>query len=629
MSRYFRLFAPLCLLSAAPLFGQIAFLPEPLPTPLKLPPGNIEVLQIDTTGSYMGDAVRIVDCPKDADEPFGTCGNELFGGPAIWNSHLSGAIQIKFYDPVAGISHFEVTHPFNLTGNDTTMTAPQMYIFPVTNNVVLDTFNTISSGDLNLITGQVTNLTYSLIWNNLWYGALGTVNPQLKPPAFTFPGTYGMALANFAQRPDGLLDFTFYGSTFLPLGSNTNGDPVRIPMALSGPYLNLGNIQVPGMSLHPHIRITTVPDSQPACDPNCIKFTPNSTMQMTLNPRFSAIGDDYTLNIPQLGFVPAGSPKPEGHSEIQGTIQIQFGQPNGNYVPVIIRSLAPNGLLVPPPTFPIPGLSLGFFGADTHLKFPLQTFPVVGVVVVDDPFDFAFGDLDLTTGQIVGGLTWRSFWDHTLLDAVLAQNATRGLIPFSFQQRGPAQFQTGPNGEYMFRYDSTTLLPFTNYIWPNPDYTNPSASWVAGPGSYAQPFVRIQAALSTDTPTSVMSGGQNNIKSTYGETFTYQYSIPCSGTGAASFTYSNNGEIESKHGGTFTLTKLSAVSCINSLSSTQTTGNYDSLQFTAYGKWSHDSNPHIATVNISTNPSAPYVSVLIDGSSLSNADTSPAVTPVP
>ena len=249
--------------------------------------------------------------------------------------------------------------------------------------------------------------------------------------------------------------------------------------------------------------------------------------------------------------------------------------------------------------------------------------------MVDDPFDFAFGDLDMTTGRFVGGLTWRSFWNHNLLQAVLDQNGPRGLIPFSFQQRGPALFETGANGQAMFRYDSTTLLPFTNYIWPNPDYNNPALSWVAGPGSYAQPFVKIQAAAATDQTTSVMSGGQNSLKSTYGESFSYQYSIPCSGMGQASFTYTNGGEIEPKHAGTFTATKLAAVSCINSVGSTKGPGEYDSLQFTTYGKWSKDDDPHLATVNISTRPDAPYVSILIDGSSLSNADTSPAVTPVP
>jgi hypothetical protein len=127
-----------------------------------------------------------------------------------------------------------------------------------------------------------------------------------------------------------------------------------------------------------------------------------------------------------------------------------------------------------------------------------------------------------------------------------------------------------------------------------------------------------------------MSGGQSNQTSTYGETFSYQYSIPCAGTGPVpTFTYTNKGEVASGHAGTFTLTRLAAVSCINSLTSTAGPGNYDSLQFTAYGTWSADSNPHFATVNVSTNPSAPYISILIDGNTLSNADIAPTLAPVP
>ena len=121
MTRNIGLLALLCLASRGSLPGQTAFIPTPLATPLKLPPGNVEVLQIDTTGSYMGDAVRAVDCPNNADEPFGTCGNELFGGVGLWNSHLTGAIQITFSTPRNGVTHFQISHPFDLAGTDTTM----------------------------------------------------------------------------------------------------------------------------------------------------------------------------------------------------------------------------------------------------------------------------------------------------------------------------------------------------------------------------------------------------------------------------------------------------------------------------------------------------------------------------
>ena len=91
MTRNIGLLALLCLASRGSLLGQTAFIPTPLATPLKLPPGNVEVLQIDTTGSYMGDAVRAVDCPNNADEPFGTCGNELFGGAIHLDDDVAAA----------------------------------------------------------------------------------------------------------------------------------------------------------------------------------------------------------------------------------------------------------------------------------------------------------------------------------------------------------------------------------------------------------------------------------------------------------------------------------------------------------------------------------------------------------
>ena len=100
---------------------------ENLPQPLRLPPGLRQALRINKDISYAGDAVKILDCPDDADNPFGTCGNLLFGGLAMWDSHLSGFVEIRFYPPRDNIAHFEITHPGNLVGDDTIMQAPQLY----------------------------------------------------------------------------------------------------------------------------------------------------------------------------------------------------------------------------------------------------------------------------------------------------------------------------------------------------------------------------------------------------------------------------------------------------------------------------------------------------------------------
>lgn len=595
---------------------------DPLPVPLRLPPGNIQMLYLDRDASYMGDAVRIVDCPKKEDNPLGVCGNLVFGGVAMWNTHLSGNIIIKFYPPINDVSHFELSHPFNLvSGDDVVMTAPQLYSYVIKQSTLLDPLSQVSTGDLNLVTGEVTNLNYKAIFSNNWYNDLVLVNPKLKPPAFTFPGTYGSAEATFEQRADGLLDFTFYGSTFLPLGSNVNGDPLRVPMPMCGPLVQCASLQVPGMSLHPHVRISSKQLTDLPCRGTCMPIQPNSVMEFTLNTRFSTIGDDFKLNIPQLGGGGLGS------SQMQGRIQVQFGNRHGKFLPVAINALPPGGLLVPPPPFPINGLSLGFVGFDENLVFPKATYKVQGVAITDDPFDIPVGELNLETGTVVGGLLWRTFWNTSLLNAILVQNNGR-LLPQSFFMRGPALFQVGQNAQNMFRYNGSEYRPFEGFTFPSTDYTDPSRSYTAGPGSVLAPFFRMQAATPTDTPTLVMRGGQTNVLSSFGERFNYSYSISCNAPGApAEFEYTN--QSSGTTGGTFRMENIGSVQCLNSLNSTQPRGNYDTLTFTGFGTWSKNDDPHLATVQISLAPNAPYVSIQIDGGTLSNVNTKPNFVPEP
>ena len=129
----------------------------------------------------------------------------------------------------------------------------------------------------------------------------------------------------------------------------------------------------------------------------------------------------------------------------------------------------------------------------------------------------------------------------------------------------------------------------------------------------------MQAVLPTDTPVSVMSGSGANIVSTFNETFSYSYSIPCDAKGkATSFEYTNTAAGE--NGGTFKMENLASVMCLNSLTSRQPRGNYDTVVFTGYGR--------LATVQISVAPDAPYVGIQIDGT-LSNVDLKPHDISVP
>lgn len=365
---------------------------------LKLPPNNVEVLPIVHDTSFYSDAVKMVDCPNQTDEPFGICRNMLFGGHGLMSTHLQGYIQIRFSPPLNNVSHFEVTHPLNLIGDDTVMKAPQFYEMPALQTYVLDPFTDISAGDLNLTTGEVANLKYSVLVSNTWYNALTNVNPKLVGSPFSFPGPYGYAQAIFKQREDGLLDFTFLGGSFLPLTSNILGDPVRMPLPFCGPLTQCTGIQAQGSVLHPTLRISTVPENLPPCAPNCATLPVNGDMNFTTHSYATVLGDNFNLNVPPLGGVgPA-------RSQLTGRAHIQFGQPTGNFVPFVISGIPPEGLIGP--GGPIPPNTVGFayslLGSAEKIFFPLQTYFFNAVGTGDDPFDLAVGELNLTTGQAVG-----------------------------------------------------------------------------------------------------------------------------------------------------------------------------------------------------------------------------------
>jgi hypothetical protein len=593
-----------------------------LPVPLRLPPGLVQTLPVNRAGSYIADAVRVQDCPDDKDNPFGTCSSSLFGGYAMWSTHVTGFVEIRFYPPRNGISHFEVSHPGNLVGDDTDMQAPMFYEMPVQENRVLDAFEEITSGDLNLNTGEVRNLEYVVFISNSWYVALGQVNPSLKPPAFRFPGIYGSAHAKFEQREDGLLDFTFKGSSFLPLGNNVLGDPVKIPMPLCGPFLNCAGIETPGTSLHPQIRVTTKAPAGDPCGADCFIPQPNSVQEYTANTYYSSFGDVFTVNVPQLGG-PA-----EGRTHLQGRLMIQFGPANGDgTVPFAISTLPPGGLLAPIPDAPAPLdlFKITMLGHNERLFFPNYTYITADPVLLEDGFDPSIGLLDPTTGAVVGDLLYRGVPAQSLFSTIINLNITR--IPLdTFRHVGPARFSRGPNGENVFHYDGKLPLTFDTFLFPSPDYENPNAAFTSGPGSLLNPYMRFQAMQIVDQPRTARSGSAQNVRSSFNETFSYSYSVSCDPTSNAGavFEYTNQTE-----GGTFRMENLSWVSCINSLKSQRSVGDYDVISFTGYGSWSEDSDPHTANVQVSVTPGEEYVSIQIDGGLISAVHTKPPAPPIP
>jgi hypothetical protein len=592
----------------------LAVAQDKLPQPLTLPPGLEQTLSISKAGSYFGEAVKIQDCPDDKDNPLGLCNNVLFGGSAMFVSQLSGNIRLRFFPAADNIAQFQMTLPGGLRGDDVVERAPLSYQFPV-NGVRFSDGEPLAKGELDLTTGEVKNLDVRLCVASNILDAYKNLNPTLTGCEIRFPGIYGTAVARFEQRPDGLLDFTFFGSTFAPLGNNTNGlrdDKVRIPLPLcSSPGVCAG-MQAPGTSLRPRLRISTKDPDATDCGANCPDIPLNSIRVFTASAYHSSMGDRFDrLNIPELGG-PA-----VGWSHLSGRLYIQFGDRYGDLVPVVVWAIVPEGALVEPPPSPLPGFGINMLGVDGKVNFPNYSYVATDRIWTNDPFDFAVGVINVKTGRSVGDFVFRGLPIQTLFTVIQTLNAGRIALD-TFRYQGPAWFERGPNGSLVFRYNSEVFLDFATLLWPMPDY-NPARGFRAGEGSLLDPFLKFQATAGGEKPVVVKSGQISEVSS-FGDQVSLRYSIPCDISNKTySFEYTNSAN--ETRGGTFRLDTLSSVTCTNAGGSTAKPGDADIVTFSGFGTWSKDKDRHLATVQISTAPNSKFFIVQIDGGLVSNADT--------
>ncbi len=551
---------------------------------------------------------------------YGSTPNTLFGGVCLTQSHLQGTIRIKFTPPVDGVTHFEVTHGEGLTGNDGVLSAPQLFKLPAIMNKVGDVPGMISCGDLNLATGEVTNVQYTVQFMNSALLALVSVNPKLPPTPIAFPGQYGSAAATFEQRADGRLDFSFSGVTFMPLGGGFGGDQLRFPLPFSGPSMQFASIPGVGSALHPHLRISTKAPEGVPCGDNCPDIPTNTVREYTAFAHNSAFGDVFSLNIPELGGAATG------RSHLSGRVLIQFGERTRDSVPVTISTIVPGGVMAPPPDSPIaksfPGrLTLGLLGHDEVLHFPQAAYSMRGVCFVDDPFEFSVGSVDLKTGRLLGPLLYRGFIVQDILLALLMLEPRTPKSSFYF--RGPAAFERDASGQTVFGFSGTVRVPYPEgFKFPRPDL---QSTFTVGPGSALDPYLYIQAMDGIAPGPRGKSGGERGVVASNGERFSYNYSIPGYSAGQpASFEYVNE-----TSGGTFRMGSLVWVS-FSSAHRDCGPDECDVVTFTGIGLWSHDTQrPHLATVQISTAPGMPYVCIQIDGGLVSNVNTKPATAVLP
>ncbi|OFW35927.1 MAG: hypothetical protein A3J28_10430 [Acidobacteria bacterium RIFCSPLOWO2_12_FULL_60_22] len=614
---------------------------EELPTKLKLPPGLDQTLPLNKTASFFGDVLHAVDCAEDKDLPYGTCGNQLFGGQVMTDSHLNGNLRIRFFPPVNDVAHFEVIHG-TLHGDDGVLQSPQGYELPVLRPEVGDAPLFLSNGDLDLRTGGVANLKYYVLLRNSAIDILLDANPKIDRPVVVFPGIRGSVWARFEQRPDGLLDFTFRGSTFLALGRDAQGETIRFPMPYCNP-LHCANIPARGTSLHPHLYLSTKEPEGPECAPNCPDIPVNTIREFTVVTASSSFGDDFDLHIPQLGGAATG------RSHLLGRLQIQFGPWSGDTVSFVIQSMVPEGLLANPPKSPFgPGFVPSLLGQDEFLRFPLITYRLKKVALVDEPFDIIHGAVNLKTGRVIGEMPYPSFFVQDLALALFEQNDGRispDAFPVKVLKKLPSQpqttyglFEKGVNGQLVFRFSGEHKRTFFTYRFPSPDLVKGNSFLALSPFAELDLFLRIQAVQTVDTPRVRKTGAETNVLSSIGDRFSYSYSIPCNPAGESfSFEYTNFNPGTS--GGTFRMNRLAAVHCVNSRTSTLPPGDYDTVTFSGFGTWSKDkpdSAPRFVTGQISTSPQLPYVGILVfqnpdkdDNPILSSANIRPAEKPLP
>lgn len=631
---------------------QPTYIFDPLPTPLKLPPGNVETLPLNHRASFVGDGPKIVDCADPVpiafegdtmakEAQYGTCGNELFGGAMLFDSHLTGSLRIQFTPVTGSIVHFVVTQGL-LLGDDAIATAPLGYSFPVRNNQVTDG-NVLSSGDLDLTTGYANPNT--LKWNanflNTALLALANVNPNLTAPTIAFPGVRGFAWARFSQRPDGLLDIEFRGSTFLPLGNDTFGDPVRWPLPYCDADLKCASVLARGSVLHPHLYLDTETDlGYTPCSSNCPDLPVNKTEVFTANTGFTAFGDDFDLDIPQLNCPPnsnstTASPcslngSANGRAELQGRLEIQFGTPTGGTQPFKISVMPPEALFADPPNSPLLGSGFrGFLLApNQELKFPEATYIQHRILFADEPFNWAQGMIDLESGQVIGEFTYPLYISQQLIDSIFLDNNGRvSADPFFAMAlklpQEPANpnyafFEKEPNGQTMFRANLFHHRTFSTFCFPIPAYT-PGLCYISGPTGNLNIFVKLQGAHLPDpaNPGNAVLSDTRSFTSSQGDPVNYSFSVPCKPSGQtagqATFTYTN-GNGRNSEGGTFAMEHIAAVSCTNSKISTLPAGSYDQISFSGFGHWSGDdknANARFATASFSTNPSYPFASIIV------------------
>jgi hypothetical protein len=578
---------------------------------IKLPPGLEQTLPLASESSYYGDALRAVHTTEAQPKVYGLTGNLLFGGFALLDTNLRGSVHIKFSPPQNDSTHFEISLGAGLKGNDGRLSAPQFFCLPSQQSQVMNAHDELSSGDLDLVTGIVTNLKCKFFFLNTAIFALAAVNPTLPAAPIDFPGIYGSAWARFDPREDGRLDFTLYATTFIPL--SVLGAPVRFPLPFTSASGRYASIPSDGTALHPHIHLSTRP--QAAAEPGVqVPDIPTNTVwEMMGSMHNNTYGDDFRLVAPELG---GGA---MGRTHVNCRYSVQFGERFGDAVSIQVTLLPPGGLICEVPQTPLAAafgsrIPRGGPGHSGLLRFPKITYHMSDVSMVGDPLDVPLAAVNVKTGRFVGGMLHRGIISQRIIRTLLVIEPRTPTETFTF--RGPGSIEEGTDGRPILRFNGVQYLPYPEgFKFPSDDL---KSYVVIGPGALLLPYLRHQAML-VEKRAWVPRSGEGRLTSSFGEEFSYKYVIPQQG-GTPFFEYTNYA-----NGGTFKMVCLTWLNYLRSRTSTAPAGEYDTVTFTGLGSWSNDptGGVHVACAQFCTSPQFPYLSILIDFGTASNVDTKP------
>jgi len=590
--------------------------------PLQLPPGLEQVLPLNKELSYFGDGISAANCRTPQTIQFGSGANLLFGGLAMVDSHLAGNIRIRFSPPVNGCAQFHIFYEGGFTGDDEVLEAPRFFKMAFRNNRVDEIPGFISSGVLNLTTGDVDTSRGSLNvfaqFSSSALNALVSLNPTFpRPPQapLSFPGQYGSACVVFEQRPDGLLDFTFVGTSFVPLG---NG--IVWPLNFAGPSFEFATIPANGTVMHPHLALSTR-QTERAEEGDKIEIPVNTIQEYTLFAPISSFGDVFSLDAPQLGG-PA-----TGRSRLLGRVQIQYGPRSGNSVPIAVTTTTAGGTLAPMGPTPLaqlfPGrLTPGPIGFYENLRFPLRTYSLNDLAIIDDPFEIAIGAVDVRTGKAIHPVLHRGFINQDLIFALIRVEPCTPQNSFLF--RGPAELRSNHGGSPVFQYYGQVHIPYPpGFAFPDP---NMATGFPIGGGSALDPYLWLWAMPDKSVAETTASGAGEAVSSRF-ERFTYRYEIPLRpGKKKAIFEYKNLSQ-----NGKFCMHSLVWVGFADSNTGSPGERGYDTLSFTGFGIWSKDGieRVELASVQVSTAAKSPYIGIQIGLGDVSNVNTSVAADAFP